>query len=119
MALAACAPAGARSASSLAGEWRETFEMRSGCSDQTALAVEGAAVSVSGQDCEGKLAYRYSNVVYDGKRLAFDLDVPAKGHHLRYHLRWLTEDDLAGDADVTAAGTTKTFDVRWTRVKKP
>lgn len=112
---AGCAAGSSRSARMLAGNWREIFESRSGCSDTTTVAVHGSEVTVAGKDCEGKLDYAYSDIVYDGKRFSLKLDVPASDHHVVYRFRWLTDNDLAGDADVTTGGKTKTFPVRWTR----
>jgi hypothetical protein len=98
----------------LSGSWLETFGTRSGCSDTTTIVAYGAALDISGVDCNDSSSYAFEEVSYDGLQLSLRLSVPATGFGLLYTLRWSGDDELAGEA-TAAGGGGPTYPVRWSR----
>jgi hypothetical protein len=106
-----------RTPARLLGNWRENFESRPGCSDTTTIFDDQGALGARGVNCEDKTPYVFRNLRYTGTSLVLELDVPKSSSRVVYTFKWLTENDLAGEAVVTGPKDTKTHPVRWTRLR--
>ncbi len=110
----ATAPAGT-ARQGLQGVWVESFAERAGCSDKVAIQQVGNTLRFSGADCNSGDPYVYSEPSFNGIVLTVKVTVPSTRWVIQYTLRQTRPGELKGQARVTGAGRTNTYDVTWTR----
>jgi hypothetical protein len=97
------------------GVWVESFAGRAGCSDKVAIQQLGTTLRFSGADCNSGDPYVYSEPTFNGLVLNVKVTVPSTHWVIQYTLRQTRPGELKGQAKVTGAGRTNSYDVTWTR----